>query len=218
MKKILLSSIVAIVLLTGCGEDKKAESKVVAEVKQEVVKQEPKVVETQKVEEKTSESKLVDQVKESTSNVASKIVEESKKIADAATPVVKSVSEKVAKTTEAVTKEVQEAANSTKEKVTETVNSVAAKVEEVTASEDDLVAKGQGLYMKCAACHGANAQNPALGKSQIIKGWEVSKTVDALNGYKNDTYGGAMKGVMKSQVSSLSDNDIKALAAFISTL
>ncbi len=212
MKKILLSSIVAIALLTGCGEDKKAESKVVAEVKQEVVKQEPKV------EEKTAESNLVDQVKESTSNVASKIAEESKKIADAATPVVKNVSEKVSTTTQELTKEVQEAATSTKEKVTQTVNNVVAKVEEATASEDDLVAKGQGLFMKCAACHGANGQNPALGKSQVIKGWEVSKTTDALNGYKNDTYGGAMKGVMKSQVASLSDDDIKALATFISTL
>ncbi len=217
MKKILLSSIVAIALLTGCGEDKTAESKVVEDAKQEVVKQEPKV-EKEVSEEKSAESKLVDQVKESTSNVASKVMEESKKIVDAASPVVKSVSEKVATTTEEVTKEVQEAANTTKEKVTQTVNEVAAKVEEVTASEDDLVAKGQGLFMKCAACHGANAQNPALGKSQIIKGWEVSKTIDALNGYKNDTYGGAMKGVMKSQVTNLSDNDIKALATFISTL
>lgn len=217
MKKFLLSSVVAIALLTGCGEDKTAESNVVEDVKQEIVKQETKV-EKEVSEEKTAESNLVDQVKESTSNVASKVMEESKKIVDAASPVVKSVSEKVATTTEEVTKEVQKAANTTKEKVTQTVNDVAAKVEEVTASKDDLVAKGQGLYMKCAACHGANAQNPALGKSQIIKGWEVSKTIDALNGYKNDTYGGAMKGVMKSQVTTLSDNDIKALATFISTL
>ncbi len=217
MKKILLSSIVALALLTGCGEEKTAGSKVVEDTKQEIVKQEPKV-EKEVSEEKSAESKLVDQVKESTSNVASKVMEESKKIVDAASPVVKNVSEKVATTTQEVTKEVQEAANTTKEKVTQTVNEVAAKVEEVTASEDDLVAKGQGLYMKCAACHGANAQNPALGKSQIIKGWEASKTIDALNGYKNDTYGGAMKGVMKSQVANLSDNDIKALATFISTL
>ncbi len=218
MKKILLSSIVAIALLTGCGEEKTAESKVVEELKQEVVKQEPKAVETQKVEEKTAESNLVDQVKESTSNVASKIVEESKKIADAASPVVKNVSEKVATTTQELTKEIQEATNTTKEKVTQTVNSVAAKVEEATSSEDDLVAKGQGLFMKCTACHGVNGETPALGKSEVIKGWEVSKTVDALIGYKNDTYGGSMKGVMKSQVTSLSNNDIKALATFISTL
>lgn len=218
MKKILLSSIVAIALLTGCGEEKTAETKVVEEVKQEVVKTEPKVVETQKVEEKTAEAKLVDQVKESASNVGSKIAEESKKIAEAANPVVKSVSEKVAATTEEVTKDVVEAASATKEKVTDTVNTVVAKVEEATKSEDDLVAKGQGLFMKCASCHGANGQNPALGKSQIIKGWEVSKTVEALNGYKNDTYGGVMKGVMKGQVATLSDEDIKALATFISTL
>lgn len=71
-------------------------------------------------------------------------------------------------------------------------------------------------FAPCASCHGATAEKSALGKSQIIKGWEASKVEAALKGYKDGTYGGAMKGVMKGQVARLSDADIKDLAAQIS--
>ena len=71
-------------------------------------------------------------------------------------------------------------------------------------------------WAPCAACHGAAGEKPALGKSQIIKGWAVEKTVAALNGYKDGSYGGAMKGVMKGQVARLSDADIQDLATQIS--
>jgi len=71
-------------------------------------------------------------------------------------------------------------------------------------------------WAPCAGCHGANAEKAALGKSQIIKGWPVDKTVAALKGYKDGSYGGAMKGVMKGQVARLSDADIQDLATQIS--
>lgn len=58
----------------------------------------------------------------------------------------------------------------------------------------------------------------ALGKSQIIKGWDAKKIEDALHGYKNGTYGKAMKGVMKGQVARLSDADIKAVSKYISSI
>jgi len=75
---------------------------------------------------------------------------------------------------------------------------------------------GKDIYIACSACHGQNAEKVALGKSKVIKGWDSAKTVDALNGYKNGTYGGAMKGLMKGQVSNLSDEDIKKVADYIS--
>ncbi|WP_421716937.1 c-type cytochrome [Arcobacter arenosus] len=77
---------------------------------------------------------------------------------------------------------------------------------------------GAGLYQSCAACHGINAEKAALGKSQIIKGWDAAKIETALKGYKDGSYGGAMKGVMKGQVARLSDADIKALAEYISKM
>ena len=77
-------------------------------------------------------------------------------------------------------------------------------------------ADGATLFKKCAACHGANAEKSALGKSQVIAGWAADKTEAALKGYKDGSYGGAMKGLMKGQVATLSDADIKALAEHIS--
>lgn len=227
MKKILLSSIVAIALLTGCGEDKKvAETKPAVEVKQEVVTPAPKVEETKveapvetKVEEKTPEAKLVEQVKESASVVADKVVEESKKVAEVVPAAVSSVSEKVATKAEEVTNTVVAAASETKEKIEETINTVVeAKTEEPQVDTAALVEKGKVLFAKCSACHGQDAEKAALGKSQVIRGWEVSKVVEALKGYKDDTYGGVMKGVMKGQVAALGDEDMEALGAYINTL
>jgi len=74
---------------------------------------------------------------------------------------------------------------------------------------------GAELYKKCSVCHGATAEKQALGKSAIIQGWEATKVVAALKGYKDGTYGGVMKGVMKGQVSSLDDEKMEALAKFI---
>jgi len=70
----------------------------------------------------------------------------------------------------------------------------------------------------CAGCHGAGFEKAALGKSQIIKGWDAAKVEASLNGYKNGTYGGPMKGVMLGQVKNLTDADIKDIATQISAM
>lgn len=75
-----------------------------------------------------------------------------------------------------------------------------------------LAADGAALYKKCAGCHGANGEKAALGKSKIIKDLSKDAFVAAMKGYKDGTYGGAMKGLMKGQVATLSDADIKAIA------
>ena len=77
------------------------------------------------------------------------------------------------------------------------------------------MADGAELYKKCAGCHGQSAEKKALGKSAVIKGWDAKKTLEALNGYKAGTYGGAMKGLMKGQVKALDDAQIASLAKFI---
>ena len=76
-------------------------------------------------------------------------------------------------------------------------------------------ADGAELYKKCAGCHGQSGEKKALGKSAAIKGWEATKTVAALKGYKDGTYGGAMKGLMKGQVKALDDAQIESLAKFL---
>ena len=85
----------------------------------------------------------------------------------------------------------------------------------VVGSLTAVAADGASLYNKCAACHGKSGEKKALGKSQAIKGWDATKTVAALNGYKDGTYGGPMKGLMKGQVKSLDDAQIEALAKYI---
>jgi len=87
----------------------------------------------------------------------------------------------------------------------------------VLASTSLSAMDGAALYKKCAGCHGASGEKKALGKSQVIKGWEVEKTVTALKGYKDGTYGGVMKGVMKGQVASLNDEQIESIAKFLAS-
>jgi cytochrome c553 len=77
---------------------------------------------------------------------------------------------------------------------------------------------GEKLFSKCVTCHGENAEMMALGASQVIAGWDVEKVEAALNGYKDGSYGGAMRDVMKDQVASLSDQEIKNVASYIATL
>ncbi|MDO9207736.1 MAG: c-type cytochrome [Sulfuricurvum sp.] len=75
--------------------------------------------------------------------------------------------------------------------------------------------EGADLYKKCAACHGATGEKAALGKSKIIKDMGKAQVSAALKGYKDGSYGGAMKGMMKGQVSTLNDAQIDAIAAHI---
>jgi cytochrome c553 len=72
-------------------------------------------------------------------------------------------------------------------------------------------------YKKCAGCHGANGEKVALGKSKVIKDMSKQEFIDAMHGYKNGTYGGPMKGLMKGQAAPLSDADIIEMAEFITS-
>jgi cytochrome c553 len=65
---------------------------------------------------------------------------------------------------------------------------------------------------KCVSCHGTSFEKPALGKSKIVNSMTEQQIVSALKGYKDGSYGGPMKALMKGQVASLSDTDIKTLA------
>lgn len=133
------------------------------------------------------------------------------------------VEKKVEKTVEKsaeVAEVVEEKIAEVKEKIEDVEEEVQKKVEAV---KEEIVAAveqktGEDIYKTCASCHGQKAEKAALGKSQVIQAWEVSKTLSALQGYKDGSYGGAMKGMMKGQVSKLSDEDMKRVAEYISTL
>ena len=74
-------------------------------------------------------------------------------------------------------------------------------------------------FAACAACHAAKGEKPALGKSEIIVGWDEAKVVASLNGYKAGTLNvHGMGAVMKGQTAKLSDADIADLAKQISAM
>ena len=82
-----------------------------------------------------------------------------------------------------------------------------------------LAADGAALYKKCAGCHGANGEKKALGKSAVITGMAAATIEEDLKGYKAGTLNQhGMGGLMKGQVASYSDADIKAVAEYISGL
>lgn len=79
-----------------------------------------------------------------------------------------------------------------------------------------MAADGKALTGKCAACHGASFEKAALGKSVIVKGQSAGAIETSLKGYKAGTLNKAgMGALMKGQVATMSDADIKAAAAYI---
>jgi len=64
----------------------------------------------------------------------------------------------------------------------------------------------------CVGCHGSNFEKAAMGKSKVVKDMSKAEIVAALKGYKDGSYGGAMKMMMKGQVAALSEADMTALA------
>jgi len=67
-------------------------------------------------------------------------------------------------------------------------------------------------FTACAACHGANGEKAALGKSKIIKDLSKADFVSALKGYQAGTYGGAQKGLMVGQVKDMTEATMNEIA------
>ena len=80
-------------------------------------------------------------------------------------------------------------------------------------------ADGKAIFAKCAGCHGQDGKKKALNKSAVIAGVDAATTLKKLKGYKAGTLNQhGMGSLMKGQVSSLSDEDMKAVADYIATL
>lgn len=179
MRKLLLGSVVAVALLTGCGDDSKKESSKTAGTAQEVKK-----------EEVASNNQ---------NSTPAPIKEDIKKIDEA--------------------KETTTTVNQTKGKLIIAPDKIEGEIKEVTTqSSVDTSIDATVLYTTCAACHGQKAEKSALGKSQVIAGWDKQRIIDAINGYKEGTYGGIMKNIMAGHVMNKTDVEIDALAELISKM
>jgi len=68
----------------------------------------------------------------------------------------------------------------------------------------------------CKGCHGRQFEKQALGNSKVVQYMDKGKIYNALRGYKDGTYGGLQKGLMKGQVQKYNDSDLKKIAETIS--
>ncbi len=210
MKKTFIYSLVLAAVLAGCGDSVKEAANSVSE----------------KAKEGTSH--VVEATKEAASEAAkgaAEAVSDGKNVVAAAKEAVVDTTSKAVDATKEAAGEAVEATKEAASSAVDSAKEVASRaVESTKEAASTAVAAvtgggaGEAVYKKCSGCHGAKAEKKALGKSQIIAGWDSAKTEDALKGYKAGTYGGSMKGVMKGQVMTMSDEDIKAVAEYISTL
>lgn len=67
----------------------------------------------------------------------------------------------------------------------------------------------------CQGCHGADWTKPALGKSKNVAEMTHADIAASLKGYKDGSYGGPMKGLMKGQVAKYSDAELEEFAQTI---
>jgi len=201
MNKIIILSMTtfAVLTLSGCGDDaKEGSAKSAVEV---------------------------------TKEAATKTVESAKK---AATEAVAKTKEAAAAATESVKKEASKAAEATKEAAAATVEKAKETAQTATAVAKEGVSKaaeatkaavsggnkkGKAVYAKCVSCHGVDGKTKALGKSAIIAGQPAADIEKKLQEYKAGTRNVAGMGMlMKGQAGPLSDEDIKAVAEYISSL
>jgi len=62
----------------------------------------------------------------------------------------------------------------------------------------------------CKGCHGGNFEKKALGKSLIVSEMTKAEVNAAMVGYKDGSYGGPMKGIMKGQVAKYSVEELSS--------
>ncbi|HID82917.1 MAG TPA: c-type cytochrome [Chromatiales bacterium] len=105
------------------------------------------------------------------------------------------------------------------EKAVEKVKEVVApKTEAPVAEKTAGGVDGKTVYSACAGCHGADGKTKALSVSPIIAGQSKDDLVMKIKGYKDGSYGGAMKTTMAPLVTNLTDDQIAAVAEYISGL
>lgn len=94
---------------------------------------------------------------------------------------------------------------------------IAPKAEEAVAQSAN-AADGKAVYSACAGCHGADGKLEALSVSPVIAGQSKDDLMMKIKGYKDGSFGGAMKATMAPMVANLNDDQIAAVAEYISGL
>jgi cytochrome c553 len=154
--------------------------------------------ETQKAAAEVNTTKIAQAVKKDTINAAEAVKASITETADAA---------KVAVETKTA-----EAAEAMKEKAAELTESA-------TTAMASSTPEAPAAYTKCKGCHGAEGKTKALGKSAVIAGQNKEALIEALKAYQAGTKNVAgMGSLMKGQVATMSDDDIEAVAEYLSQI
>ena len=218
MKRYIVYSAVIAFLVIGCsdsGTNKVSHESTSKEVKDVATKVVEQV--TDKVSKTTKD--VVSDVVENTKETTSKAVEATKEVAtnvtesaEKAVEATKEVAANAAESAEKAVEATKEVATNVAESAKETVSKAVEETKEAVTSS----VNAKEVFKKCSGCHGTRAEKKALGKSKVIAGWEKEKLITVMKGYKDGSYGGAMKGLMQGQVKNLSDEEVEALAGLIS--
>jgi len=193
MKKITLFSLVAVtVLFTACGE------------------------ETKKAVEEINKTKVAEAVKKDT---VSAFEDAKTKMAEAAAAA-KVAAAKMAEDAkvEAERMAAEAAAKAEELKAAAEVEAVELKeAAEAKATEAMVALTMPAAYDKCKGCHGDDGKTAALGKSAVIGGQDKEAIIASMNAYKAGTKNEVgMGALMKGQAASMSDEDIEAVAEYLS--
>ena len=161
---------------------------------------------------------------------AEKTVEAGKSLTDKAVDASKAATEKVVDAGKSAAEKVVDAGKSAAEKAVDTGKAAVEKTADagkaVMEKAGDAVASagggagadGKAVFSACAGCHGADGKTKALSVSPIIAGQSKDDLVMKIKGYKDGSYGGAMKSTMAPMVANLTDDQIAAVAEYISGL
>ncbi len=165
--------------------------------------------ETQKVVAEVNKTEVAEAVKKDTLNAAEAV---KSKITEAA-EVAKVEAEEI---TDAAVKTAAEATV----KAAETVKEKAEELNETaTANMVSDTPEAPAAYAKCTGCHGANGKTKALGKSAVIAGQDKAALITSLKEYRAGTKNVAgMGSLMKAQVATMSDEEIEAVAEYLSKI
>jgi cytochrome c553 len=117
-------------------------------------------------------------------------------------------------------------ANATEVNATEANTTTAAPEANTTAAAPEAntttaapATDAKTLFAACAACHGADGKTAALGKSAITAGQPKADLLTKMKAYKDGTRDVTGNGaVMKGQMANLNDEQMEALAEYISKL
>ncbi|PWI34456.1 cytochrome C biogenesis protein CcsB [Vibrio albus] len=77
--------------------------------------------------------------------------------------------------------------------------------------------KGREAAKRCIMCHGVNGES-RIRTYPSLKGMDEQKFIAAIYAYRNGEKEGNLAGMMRSQALGLSEEEIKNMAAYFSSL